>query len=477
MQIPLYPLQNIVLSPERAELTPLFLKEELESFSTRTYVNMFASCLWRYYTELEDFYLRLTAKGNGWLYIHALDKNFAPLETERIAVVEGELVVQLQDAAYTYLTWEKSAQLLSAAYCSKNPMANKVKLLCVMPTYNRVAYAEKNVLNFERIVAKWSFLRGHVRLLVINNGSESDFFTSPCADVEIVHNSVNRGGSAAFIFGAKYALDGGWSHAVFMDDDAQPLQESFFRTYMLLSYLRPENAKYFITGSMFTFESPLDLYAFSESVDQDFELGKYRKGQDRIDQTEGVKRFFCAVEKELDERKENIFRYAGWWYCVIPSLYFKMGEFPFDFFFIGDDIEYSIRLKPDFIVLNGICTWHPSFKNKKTIIRRYLSTRNKFLIWRMHLNISRKITVNFVLKRIKSLLYKHNWNAYIDLLAIYDFCKIKQKLNNDFNYIKKKLSLNLYDSYDALPPMNIMRILYVVRHIPFILYYLFKFKK
>jgi hypothetical protein len=73
--------------------------------------------------------------------------------------------------------------------------------------------------------------------------------------------------------------------------------------------------------------------------------------------------------------------YAGWWYCCIPVEHIKERGLPLPVFVRGDDVEFSLRNKPGFIALNGICIWHVGFAGKfNAAMELYQVHRNSFVV-------------------------------------------------------------------------------------------------
>lgn len=72
--------------------------------------------------------------------------------------------------------------------------------------------------------------------------------------------------------------------------------------------------------------------------------------------------------------------YAGWWYCCIPVEHIEDRGLPLPVFVRGDDVEFSLRNKPGFIALNGICIWHVGFAGKfNAAMELYQVHRNSLL--------------------------------------------------------------------------------------------------
>lgn len=163
------------------------------------------------------------------------------------------------------------------------------------------------------------------------------------------------------------------THVLLMDDDVLVLPESIYRTYMLLTVLRPEYHEYFISGAMLYYE---EMYKQHEDIG----ILRCREGvchplkpeffHSRLKDNLMNEADFCGYSN----------KYAAWWYCCIPASNIRKNGLPLPLFVRCDDIEYSLRCKADIVTMNGICIWHMGFVNKfNAVFDRYQSYRNLFI--------------------------------------------------------------------------------------------------
>lgn len=248
---------------------------------------------------------------------------------------------------------------------------NPVRLALITPTFNKEDYIETNI----------SYLKSHLfndpscktHFFVIDNGCSLNPSLVDDAHISVIPNP-NVGGSGGFARGMLEVLKNGdkFTHMLLMDDDVSLCAESIKRTINLISILKPEWRKSFISGAMLN----LDIKDMQrEDVGWVTPMGRYisQKPTLRMTLTEDL-----VLNETLDpseEMQENA--YAAWWYCALPVKTVKEKGLPLPIFVRGDDAEYGFRAKPKFITMNSICTWHKDFPTKyNAVIDRYYDLRN-----------------------------------------------------------------------------------------------------
>lgn len=464
-------LQNIVLGLDNDTLLPLVLNKQQNSVvDTCTYINIFCCNIWKTLTNCQNFSLCGDIIGHGILKIYYLDNQFNLITTDVFEIkteTKTHSEWRLNESAhYTYFEWQANTLNLSNFYYqAENKKINQVKILLVVPTYNRLQDLNNVVATYLDAIEHNPEFQTHSTLYIVNNNNYEISF--PSQNIIVENTFKNIGGSASFTKGAKFAEQNNYTHTLFMDDDALPLAESLLRTFYLLKNLKSANVGNFIAGSMFFKESPLNIYAYSEYIDNNYNIQPYRCYQDKINDRNALKSFLLAITSQLRYSIFNCRRYAGWWYCVIPCYYFKRGEFPVNFFFNGDDIEYSIRLQPHFIALNGICTWHPSFSSKHFAMRQFFSSRNKILIQQVHFQFPLSKFFHFLVKKLYLVFFTNKLSAYIDFIALYEAFKSQiDKLNNNLEYVEKLINMQLSTNLDECKHISWVQRVYILKFLP-----------
>ena len=222
--------------------------------------------------------------------------------------------------------------------------------------------------------ASMAELAQHLDIIVVDNGQTLDAAAVEGAHVRLFPNR-NAGGAGGFARGMIEAMrsERAYSHVLIMDDDLSMHTEAFWRTYRLLSMLLPRHRGKFVSGAMLRLN---ETNIQHEDIGIVHEVGFYapRKGvRDLYDPR-------CFVINDANwETKPNT--YAAWWYCCIPFEYVRPDNLPMPLFVRGDDVEYSLRNKPGFITLNGICVWHMGFNKKYSAsMECYQVMRNSLIL-------------------------------------------------------------------------------------------------
>lgn len=247
----------------------------------------------------------------------------------------------------------------------------KVKLALVTPTFKKEEYIERNISYL-----KANFFADDIgknsHFFVIDNGRTLNH-TLEDKSISIIPNP-NVGGSGGFARGMLEVLKNkaNFTHVLLMDDDVSLCAESIKRTINLISILKPEWQRSFISGAMLNFDIK-DMQR--EDVGWITPQGGCisQKPILRMSLTEDL--VLNETLEPSEEMKKNT--YAAWWYCAMPVKIIEENGLPLPIFVRGDDAEYGFRAKPKFITMNSICTWHKDFPTKySAVIDRYYTLRN-----------------------------------------------------------------------------------------------------
>ena len=247
----------------------------------------------------------------------------------------------------------------------------KVKLALITPTFRKEEYIERNISYLKaNFFADDTGKNSH--FFVIDNGRTLDH-TLEDKNISIIANP-NVGGSGGFARGMLEVLKNktSFTHVLLMDDDVSLCAESIKRTINLISILKPEWQRSFISGAMLNFDIK-DMQR--EDVGWVTPQGGCvsQKPVLRMTLTEDL--VLNETLEPSEEMKKNT--YAAWWYCAMPVKIIEENGLPLPIFVRGDDAEYGFRAKPKFITMNSICTWHKDFPTKySAVIDRYYTLRN-----------------------------------------------------------------------------------------------------
>jgi hypothetical protein len=196
------------------------------------------------------------------------------------------------------------------------------------------------------------------------------------------------------------AMQAGFSHCLFMDDDAACGPDSLIRTVAFLRLAR--NLATALAGAMIATDVPWQMWENGAVFDR---ICRPRsKGADL--------RTLCdvlAVETAAAQPTPPNF-YGGWWYFAFPLSHAR--RYPFPFFVRGDDISFSLANRFDIATLNGVVSWQESFFAKESPLTLYLDLRSHLhhhLTW-PQLSIGRagtaRIALWFVIRALAKMHYE-----------------------------------------------------------------------
>lgn len=411
-------LQNIVLEDFYPQADALYLNKIVHGDNvvcdTATYINLLSFDIWKKNTTVSSFYLSGNYDGAGNITIHFADNKLhvVGIETISLDAETKTFTHRLKNipCEYAFISWKECARfkLHKAAWlaeCFCQPQ--HIRLAICIPTYKRRTDISKTIALYEGCCKKNSEFSESTCLFVHNNDTDDDLRKlSISPQVHVINSEANIGGAGAFNRCAHLAVNGGYTHALFMDDDALPHSEAWLRTLALLKYLRPEKKEHFIAGNALTRESPTFCHAIREAIDERGHIRRYRMGDFALASKEALPAALAACAEH--DSPSGVHPYAAWWYCAIPCSAFQKHGWPDDRFFCsGDDIDFSLVCKARVICCNGINVWHPSFDRPKTLQRRYFAVRNHYLL--LEKNFGNKYILSTFFKNILVLFYKKDY--------------------------------------------------------------------
>lgn len=299
---------------------------------------------------------------DGW---RALDMPVEPRDGDVLAgfAIDAEGPVWIRESSYALEMDEEALR--------------PVELAVAMTTFKKEPYVLKNVEKVRwEILGGGSELAGHFHLHVVDNGRTLDAAALSGPGVS-VHPNPNVGGSGGFARGMLEALeqDPPATNVLLMDDDVEVSCESLYRTYALLRCLRPEKAGCFVGGAM------MDLLQADEQVEDLGYMGPdgrchQVKPRRSMEQPESL-----ALAELCDPAQVSGQVYQAWWYCCIPATAIREHGLPLPLFIRYDDVEYSLRCRPGFITMVGLCVWHmPFLVRYNATVECFHTTRNAFVL-------------------------------------------------------------------------------------------------
>lgn len=249
------------------------------------------------------------------------------------------------------------------------------RLAIVICTYNKEKDLIAGLASLREETARLRDKPPAIRFIVVDNASSLSV-GDVGEGVTLLHN-INAGGSGGFTRGLIEALDdpAGFTHVLFMDDDAQIIPDSLCRSLALLRLARPEFRQARIAGAMVKQDAPGIQYVAMEYYSDGRWLDFQRDRNLAVfDTADGV------PERSVRPPEHAPEFYTGWWYCLMPLAPEMRSDLPLPFFMSFDDMEYGVRFSRRggrWMRLDGIGAIHHSFEKVKSgRLRVFLDLRN-----------------------------------------------------------------------------------------------------
>ncbi len=431
-----------------------------------TYFNTFSLAKWKKYTNLDRVMLRIDIQGKAritltQMNLHGFDVDEYIVHSQIVSGAERTTFTipyppcDGNDAlSFRIRPLEKDLHVYGGAYITDMDEAAlpEVNIALAICTYKREDYIANNLEMLQRHVFgdETSFLRGHVRVYISDNGQTLDAKALSNENVRIFPNK-NSGGSGGFSRGAIQAMSDPTyepTHIILMDDDITFDQYALERTYSFLRLMKPEYHISLLGGAMFRTDRRFIQHAAGETHTLSgitFNKAGYN--------------MYNILDIMRNEVEEKI-NYLGWWYCCIPVDLFKKRQYSLPLFVQYDDIEFSLRNNDvPKITLNGICVWHIPFDKKWSGMKNYYTIRNRAIVNCMYFDGFTKKWFKRQLFREcvrKTLQYSFK-EANLALMAAEDFLKGMSWLRE-----QDPVALNTAVSAmsDKLQPLERLPILY-----------------
>ena len=446
-----------------------------------TFFNALSIQKWRKYTFADSYKLHIELKGSACTLVQTRADSFS-YYSESMADTEIEIPESLQWRSFDIdliagkndvitsfmLNTTGDVEIRNSYYSAvvEDSQVRNVELALCTTTFKKEEYIERNItLVKDQILGCTDSISKHFKMHVVDNGRTLNADLLACEGIEI-HPNENAGGAGGFARGMIEAMEQSpkATHVLLMDDDVLVSTESIKRTFNLLSIVNDEYAEAFISGAMMNMDEPyirweeMGFVGFDGCFHPIKPIARMDVLHDVVDnETFDIPSYMPKCE-DLEQH------YAAWWYCVIPMSQIEKNGLPLPIFVRGDDAEYSLRCKPKFITMNGICIWHLSFHMRYNAAQeRYQMTRNCLIDQYVSnfaplSDFNKQIRSAFVLE-----LNKFNYkNAELILQGIEDFLKgpewikkpVAQKAFMDANKNSEKL-VSIDDSRDELSKLGV----------------------
>jgi len=433
-----------------------------QNIDLATYLNSCSYRKWKMYTNAGQLHLYLDLEGPANITYVGLTKNRAAIDRHEFDTIEsneeGRRVIRFDfpENNEQMIGCEISALGLCSIHGGYFTVTvdekdyHPINLGIATTTCRKEDFIKKNVALIKDEILNSSEEGKNIYLHVVDNGrtlSNDDINGTHV----YLHPNKNTGGSGGYARGMMECMDQEPSidRVLLMDDDILVLPESIKRTYNLSCLLNDEYKDAFISGAMLYYEEPFRQHEDMGHVGADGFLRNIKPHYDHGFISENLKN-----ESEFPELNNS---YSGWWYCSIPMSAIKKNGLPLPFFIRIDDVEFSLRNKPKFITMNGICVWHMGFTTKyNAAMNLYQECRNMLLAHAITGVLSDTDVYAFVYKSVRVALLKHNYDsAELVLRALEDYMKGPEFIMEDRGEQILKSNVKLNDKTTSLDEFDI----------------------
>lgn len=335
-----------------------------------TWFNLFNIGKWRRAAGLED--LRLILRGEGRFGL-TVSLSLPGRSSERLAIRTLTLsqegcAVDLSHFAehgdegvvHFELVALGSGRLSAAEWRTAAPPLRTPALMLSVTTFRREAAVARTARRFADFAAA-SPLGEHMHMLIVDNGQSARIDDSP--HVSRVDNA-NLGGAGGFARGQIEAGARGYTHCLFMDDDAAIHMDSLERTWRMLAYARaPATA---VAGAMI--DAGHRWAIWENGAVFDTRCWPCHMGTDLREFRQVAKMEFATTRRAGDRF------YGGWWFFAFPLA--EARHLPFPFFVRGDDVSFSLVHDFDILTLPGVASFQDDFTGKESPLTWYLDLRS-----------------------------------------------------------------------------------------------------
>ena len=373
-----------------------------------SYFNALNIGKWHATCQPKGLYLGLKGRGRVLVKVfHAIpDRSWALLcDAPYTLSPANEILIDLSQYAKTAVTGmiyfelhaiSQGVQLLGARYAVPGRINPAVKLCLSITTFKREAEVENTARRMAAYFKTCDFA-DQMHLNIVDNGNSANIVESD--KITRIPNA-NLGGAGGFTRGLIEGDKAGFSHVLFMDDDASIPMEALHRAYAFLTLSKDPKAA--VSGAMISNSDKWRMWENGAIFDRN--CRPQFNGVDLRNWTDVMNMEF----KSASYRSPKM--YGGWWFFAFPVK--EVTHYPFPFFVRGDDINFSLANDFHITTLNGVVSFAEDFSDKESPMTLYLDLRNHFV---QHLTLDKmeigplniaKIGIGFFLRNIAKFQYE-----------------------------------------------------------------------
>ncbi|MCO6180918.1 hypothetical protein NHF53_22775 [Ciceribacter sp. RN22] len=334
------------------------------------------------------FGLHLSSGGDRWLSEQDLT-----LTADVPARVELPFWNSLDDGMlYVCVTAIDDSALTGGYFYTVTEPVMDVRLGIVVTHFNRKQYVLPAIQRITDELLDDPCFSGKVDLVVIDNSK--NISPAEAGRATVIPNR-NLGGSGGFMRGLLHLKDHGYTHCLFMDDDATCEIESIRRSYALMQFAG--TGRFAIAGSLMRELEPYRLFekgAVFNGTCQPLKSGlDMRKVPDLIEA----------------ERRDRMPNYGAWWFFAFSIADVRSYAFPF--FVRGDDIMFGMRNEFHIVTQNGIGCWGEDFGLKSGPLPVYLDVRSHLVQRMVNTERGALSSAKLAIRFFRSALLSYNYGT------------------------------------------------------------------
>ena len=366
-----------------------------------TYFNALSIGKWHENCALKGLWLGLNGRGRVEVKVfHAIpDRSWEVLATTIVTLSKGhEALIDLShypaNATRGVIFFEVRAltsgvAVTAARYLTEGEADPTRRLALSITTFKREAQVENTARRLAQYFERAEFA-AHMHCFIIDNGNTAHILSHP--KIQSLANT-NLGGAGGFTRGLLEAEAAGYSHVLFMDDDAAIPMEALHRTYAFLTLATDPKAA--IAGAMINNTDKWRMWENGATFDR--KCFPLFTGTDLRDRDAVI-----AMEFE-SARSRSAKMYGGWWFFAFPVA--EVTHHPFPFFVRGDDVNFSLVNEFAITTLNGVVSFADDFIDKESPMTWYLDLRSHMV---HHLTLDKMEVGRFAVAGIGLNFFKRN---------------------------------------------------------------------
>lgn len=270
-----------------------------------------------------------------------------------------------------------------------------VKVGAVITHFNRQNYVLPALARIQKELLSDPYYQKRFSLYIIDNSQNLPSSGTECATV--IKNR-NLGGSGGFTRGLlEITKTPGFTHCLFMDDDASCETDAFRRTIALLQFC--EDEKMAVSGALLKEDQPWCMY----------EKGIRKTADGFVPMCHGMdmRHLKCIVTSEAEDHHPA---YGAWWFFAFPLR--TVNAWPFPFFVRGDDMLFGLMNSFSIITINGVACWGEDFRFKESPMTRYFAVRSNLMIWLTSTELTGKEMARRIMKYwLRPAIFSRNYES------------------------------------------------------------------